>query len=405
MTTVDPSPVRRTRRLVGAAVLVLLGGAVTSGATVVTAEAGLPAGVLTGVVAGPSAEAADCSRFRPADQVYFNDPRLDGDNDVQDVMECRIGQTPGGQTIRVATTNLDDPTLAQALIDADQRGVHVRVAVDRGRCDTGPANALRRQLGRTSGDRSKFRCVTKSGRTDSGVMHQKSLTITRTGGVSNVVLVGSANMTQEAYRDQWNDTFQYVRRPTIHRWYVTVFEQILADGATATPYREYTDGPARAQFLPTNSNTAAADPVLARIDGLDRGNLVRIAMYNWPRTDRGIWLRDAIIRQKRAGVRFRIAVGPAVNEGIVSELRGAGISVQKVYDDGCKAGHVEKTCNYTHTKFMTLRFTLGGRTEYRTWTGSDNFVDLLSAENIQRIGGRRIHDRYVAFFRRMVGAY
>lgn len=371
------------------------------------AAAALAAASATTITTAPSAHAASL-----ISQAYFNDPDAAGANNIRYLFHDRFDGAPAGSTARVVMWNIDDAYVIDAMIAADRRGVNVKVITAKANCDN--ASWLVSVLGTNRSAGSWIYCSPGSTRSDGGTMHQKSVTFSSTGGTPYVTLVGSANMTEEAWRDQWTDMFQYADRKDVYDAYNDVFA-IQEDGVSLpSPYRTWTaaDGIARANFFPVNdeSPTAADDPVLTRLQNLpDNANTTILVANYATHGARGDWLVDELIAKKRAGATVRFISGPPTSDALEDRMRSAGIPVTRAFDADCAAvdTHVERTCNYIHLKAMTAKYWADGQWNYRSYTGSDNWSpDSLNNDEVtQRIGGERIYSDYVDFFHTIEARY
>ena len=345
---------------------------------------------------------------------YFNDPDAPNDNFIRYLFQDRFNQAPAGSTARVVMYNIDDENVVNAMINAFSRGVDVKVILANKNCDGDQASRLRGVLNRSSTDGSWMHCPVGSARSAGGVVHQKSVTFSQTGGTPYVTLVGSANMTEEAWRDQWTDMFQYADRKDVYDAYNDVFALQAAGDDMGSPYRTWTadDGVARANFFPVNDETptSADDPVLTRLQNLpDNGNTT-IVVANYSTHDaRGTWLVNELIAKKRAGATVRFISGPPTSDALEDKMRAAGIPVTRAFDPDCASPdtHVAGTCNYIHLKGMVAKYWEDGQWNYRSYTGSDNWSDdaLNNDDVTQRIGGEGTYDDYLAFFRTIEARY
>ncbi|HYF74496.1 MAG TPA: phospholipase D-like domain-containing protein [Nocardioides sp.] len=372
-----------------------------------------------------SARVADCSSFLPAaNKAYFNNPKIQGGetpqtqgNDIQDLFECDIAAAPRGSTIRVATWNMSDPTIADALLAAFRRGVRVQVVMARANCDDEAVRPLKRAVG-TDHRRSSFlTCASGSARdAGPGTMHQKSITFTKVGSVDHVTLVGSANMTKEGYSDQWVDMFQYVERKDVFDDYNSVFELQKRDRNMTSPFRQFTPPGEKhgMWFFPVNTEapTSADDPVYSEILSIPAGDAthpttIRVATYA-AHGSRADWLASALVSRHQAGARVRVLTGPPASVAFENRLRSAGIPVVHAFDsETCPVEKDDPDCDYIHLKLMTAKYWDGSSWAYRVWTGSDNWTNpsLNNDEVVQRIGGPAAYRQYQRFLATITRTY
>lgn len=363
---------------------------------------------LTGaIVAGPAAEPAHAVGLmtRP----YVNDPDAVGANDIRYLVHDRFDAASAGSLVRVNSWNISDTYVTDAMIDAHRRGVNVRVIMARTNCNADLVAAL----GTNQTRRSWILCATGSTRGPGGTMHQKSLTFSSTGGSDHVTIVGSANLTEESWRDQWVDMFQFADRKDVYDAYNEVFAvQKLDDDASQNYFTaSFNGGVGRANFYPVEDPTpdAGDDPVVDRLAGLPSNADTTIYVANYAFFGpRGAWIADRLIAKKQAGATVHVITGPPSGDDLEARLQDAGIPVTRAFDASCAgADHVELSCNYIHLKAMTATYVEGGVRRYRTFTGSDNWaLNALSADEVtHRIGGRATHDAYVELFRTIEARY
>lgn len=344
-------------------------------------------------------------------RAIFNDPDAAEANYIRYLMHDRFQEAPAGSTARVVTYNITDDYVMDAMIAAAQRGVHVKVIVANANCDS--AARLRNALGTDRSKASWIYCSPGSTRSDGGVVHQKSFTFSSTGGTPWVTIVGSANITEEAWRDQWTEMFQYADRKDVYDAYNDVFELQKAGDKLESPYRTWTaaDGIARANFFPVNdeSPTSEDDPVLDRLQNLPDNANTTIWVANYATHGaRGRWLVDELIAKSHAGATVRFISGPPTSDDLEDDMRRAGIPVTRAFDAGCSdSSHVDRDCNYIHLKAMTAKYWADGQWNFRSYTGSDNWSSpgLNNDEVTQRIGGDRIYNDYVDFFQKIQARY
>lgn len=373
----------------------------------------------------PQPRAANCSSFLPAaNKAYFNNPKIQGGsspdtqgNDIQDLFECDIAAAPKGSTIRVATWNMSDATIANALLEAYRRGVHVQVVMAKANCDDKAVRPLRRAVG-TNHTRSSFiTCASGSARdAGPGTMHQKSVTFSQVGNVAHVTLVGSANMTVEGYADQWVDMYQYVERRDIFDRYNQVFDLQKRDQNMASPYRRFTPSGEKygMWFFPVNTETptSADDPVSSQIRSIPGGDsahptTIWVATYA-AHGARATWLASALVSRRQAGAQVRVLTGPPASVAFEERLGSAGIPVVHAFDrETCPVDQDDPDCDYIHLKLMTAKYWDGDSWAYRVWTGSDNWTtpSLNNDEVVHRIGGPVAYREYQRFLELVNATY
>lgn len=310
-----------------------------------------------------------------------------------------IDSTPPGATIRFAVFSFAWKPTADALIRAYHRGVHVQLVFDNHVVYSQEAR-LQRVLGKNPNRASFVRLCDHSCRGTSGNMHDKVFLFSRAGSASNIVMVGSDNLTAHNAQDQWSDLYTVVGEAPLYWMYSGVFDQLKYDRALLSPYIDATVDGYGAQFYPRPGTTMTTDPlyqILSNVQctGTDAaGNQVvtdlKISQHAWNGT-RGRYLADKVIELKRQGCTVSVIYGVGMGSAIRSILQNAGIAMS--------AGHVKGV--RTHQKTLLLSGIYDGDPAARiVWTGSHNWSNgaLRRDETILKITGEQSYDQYLANF-------
>ena len=120
-----------------------------------------------------------------------------------------IRHTPKGATIRIAVYSLDRMPVAQALVDAHRRGVRVQMLLNDHQ-DTAAMKVIRAAIGSNRHAKSFiYKCFESCRGTanEFNNMHAKWYSFTQAGKSTDVMALGSANMTLNADLHQWNDLY------------------------------------------------------------------------------------------------------------------------------------------------------------------------------------------------------
>jgi phosphatidylserine/phosphatidylglycerophosphate/cardiolipin synthase-like enzyme len=306
-----------------------------------------------------------------------------------------IRHTPRGATIRIVAYSFAIVPVADALIAADARGVHVQVVVDGRHSHAFPATqAVEDALG---GDRTRgsFMILTdQSARGRVSHSHQKSWSFSRTGSSRHVVMVGSTNLSILGTTHQYSDMYTFVDRPDLWHAFSAIFraqarDQPVTDPAVTDRLRGDT-----AYFFPGFS--MAHDPIADIIAGLPAkpSTHIRIVMFAW-HPPRGQRLVDLLLDKLRGGASVRIVRGPYIEQPL-DALRAAGAHVHRgVFSNG----------DMVHDKLMIVDDRRHGHRERFVTTGSDNWgnISFLRDDVDVRIGLRPAeYAGYLAFFRTLV---
>jgi len=287
--------------------------------------------------------------------------------------------------------------VADALLAAHRRGVHVQVLMNSHSAQWVPAEKLVPVLGSDPTKDSFFVLAHGSARGTGGVTHEKAWTFSQVGSTPDVVMIGSTNLTGYGTGVQFSDNYTYAGRADVYDVYARLFAVQKLDRAVAHPYVVDDVDHGSAYFFPKPGTTAATDPVVARIDALPSGpgTTIRVSQFSWW-DDRGRWIAKALAAKSRTGTHVEVLAGESVGSGIKDTLRAAGIAVHPgVWADGKRI----------HTKLMLADWTDGTGVHRSIWTGSDNWADqsFRNEETMLRVDDDPVaYAAYVRFFDRLV---
>ncbi|QZY28694.1 phospholipase D-like domain-containing protein [Nocardioides coralli] len=356
----------------------------------------LAAGLLIPLLTTTPAHAVDPG-YEAKPGAHFETPR---NSKLTNLLLRNIENTPSGAWIRVVAWSFTNGAIADALSDAADRGVVVRVLMARGQMGE---TATRLQTALAAHDQSWLRGSRNSARGAKRfagkytTLHQKSWTFSTTGASRRVSIVASANPTDNATDVQFMDAIQFVGNDRVYDKLRTVFEKQTRDKKVPKPFIRWGSKHAALIFSPWNSPTMA-DPVVGRIENLPPHARVRIANSAWY-GPRGARIAQAVAAHER-GQRGRdvwVLASKPMGEDVRSILRGAGIPVHK--------GWWSKR-RYHHHKYMTARWRgRGGDPVTRVWAGSENWSEPPRGndELVAMVKSFATHEKYVAFFDKVAG--
>lgn len=332
-----------------------------------------------------------------------------------------IKHTPTGQTIRIASYSFDRKDVADALLRAHRRGVHVQMVLNDNWTSTQTLR-LQRKLGHGLRAESSVRVCHQSCRGGPGNLHMKVYAFSKTGLVNDVVMTGSANMTDRAVSLQWNDLFTVIGNVGLYNTYVNVFNQLKADRPVRPRRVYYNSGAFDATFYRVKPNATvtslpmlarlpgpAQDPVMQRLQTVNcntsvgfgdahRHTILRIMMYGW-QGKRGIWLANEVAQLERRGCNIKATLSLA-GGNVVKILGRAHIPIQSTDWKYLSDGTVDF---YDHMKTLTVNGTIDGAATRSTWTGSENWsgMSFRNDELILQINQTRTYDLYLRKFNTM----
>jgi phosphatidylserine/phosphatidylglycerophosphate/cardiolipin synthase-like enzyme len=326
----------------------------------------------------------------------FNDPSgpVAEQDKIRDHVVSLIDGAEAGSTINVSMYTFTDNPVREALLAAKARGVSVKVIVDNHSSsavtDGGEYENLVAGLGT---DRSKsswvLNCGTNRGCIGTRVLpgqtgainHNKFFLFSRTGGVDNVVVQTSANMSGIQRTDLFNNAVT-IPDKGLYDIYQAYFADLVSYAGTAGLshyYKTPSSGAYKAYFFPRQETTGkpynddpSTDTIKLILDnvGCAGGTQVRMAANLFTRTE----IADKLVALENAGCKVTLAHDGAASsmsstvEGIISgkltqrvqcyEDRGAGVA---------KVG--------LHSKYLLVSGTYGGVAgKNLVFTGSHNYT-------------------------------
>jgi phosphatidylserine/phosphatidylglycerophosphate/cardiolipin synthase-like enzyme len=317
-------------------------------------------------------------------------------------IEATIDAAPPGATIRLAAYSLAMPSTARSLLRAHRRGVAVRVVVDDHSGGWRSVRALRAGLGTDPEADSFVQVCQRSCRGRGGNQHAKFVTVSRSGGASDVLMVGSMNFTSYAASRQWQDLYTVSGDRDVYDQFVRVFDEMALDRPQPPLALPETSEGFHADVSPVP--VAGGDPLLQRLarvrcrgatgrTGVHGRTMVRISMHAW-NGGRGLRLARRVARLAEQGCDVRVLAGIGFGPRVTALLRDGGVRYRDSGRDG----------RHTHEKLMFVSGHVGRNTAASyVWTGSHNWSDrsLRNDEVILRVSGRRQVTAYLANFNRI----
>jgi hypothetical protein len=318
-----------------------------------------------------------------------------------------------GSDIYVATWNLRTPSSVNSMLRAQKRGVRIHVIVAKENTTGGRKKGERtknRDFTRlTKGFKkaNKFRPVERrswtkkcahSCRGTSGIAHTKFYLFSNTGGRTNVVMYGSANMTDLAATNQWNDIFTVIGNVDLYNYMLTAYGQMWKDRPQPVPYMsaqfgnmQFINGPVQGPGAPNNLVMEDLNKVQCTGAGPGRGNgngktRIRIAMtaqldqvgLDIARKLHKLWDQGCDIK-----IVYAVFGNNVLNAYRAKGPRG-GVPIKQVVRD---LNHDGVYDFYLHTKFMTIDGVYDGDPNATlTVNGSTNWT---------QVGLRASDDSYV----------
>lgn len=318
----------------------------------------------------------------------FNKPQVGPHSDyrIEADLVKRIEQTPAGETIQSSMATMGRTPVAQALSDAQSRGVHVRLALDGGEYNSNPDNPARKILRHADLDQLVYchdpdsnstSCVSTR---ENAIDHDKFFMFSRTGDLHDVAWIASYNINETQNRWFNHATVLYGRSGLYHqfqRHMHHILNQDKNDDYYNSDVGTYsTDDQKMSVYLSPRSDSsggtepeASTDTIaqrLAKIRSYETGCRVDLAehIFSSLRTP----VAKELIRIAKLGCRVRIVYGPTLTQPIYDILHGVkGVTMRGYYD-----GRNSDKPITIHSKYIRIRANYDGRHRDMVLTGSHN---------------------------------
>ena len=347
----------------------------------------------------PGAVAAKKRPYRTPTGPFFNNPRGGPDSRfrIERQIVRAIEHTKKGHVIRFALYSFDRIGVARALIAARNRGVHVQILLNDHQ-DTRAMKMLRARLGKNRHKASFiYKCHSSCrGRRFKRHLHTKFYTFTRAGKSRHVLMVGSANLTLNAVKHQWNDLYLMSGNKPLFDQYVALFNDMKQDYKTPQPSYGFCGAAVGARCddsvdkyttlvfpRPVGRHNDPVLDILNRIrcvtpkegGGVRRTQLV-LSMHTI-RGNRGSYLAAAIRRKFADGCNFRVQfglIGARTKRVLGAPTHRGRIPLRST---GFDFNEDEEVDRYTHQKYFVIRGNYNGNPHtHLTFTGSSNWSSL-----------------------------
>jgi len=337
--------------------------------------------------------------YTPPSGAKFNNPLNDNrSREISRHIRRSIASVPRGSKIRVFSWNIKSRVFENALIGAHNRGVSVRVlmsnGIAEGQDDQGSYRRLRHDLAQHQASRrpdmkSWARTCVNSCRGEAGAAHSKFFTFSQVGKRSDVVMVGSPNLTQAAALHQWNELITFANRPTLYDAFLDVFAEASRDKPVSPAFFSATEGDTSAWFTPVGSDR---DPVLGilnkvRCQGASAGSGVRGATRVRIAADsmvgeRGLKVAERIRTLSNWGCNVKLlysVIGKRIAHTLFDKSgRGPVRAKHYVQDLDCDGAYD----NYLHMKSIAISGHYGSETgAHIVLNGSNNWSAFGAASD------------------------
>ncbi|MDR7255148.1 phosphatidylserine/phosphatidylglycerophosphate/cardiolipin synthase-like enzyme [Nocardioides sp. BE266] len=420
-------------RLVGSLCLVLVASMVAAGPGAASSDGS------SGADQGSAAVAAHAKpkpkKWKAPKGPYFNDPHLrKGWFNIERRVVDTIRHTPKGSTIRIAIYSLDRMPVAKALVEAHRRGVKVQMLLN-DHWENRAMKVIRAEIGKNRRKDSfiyKCKASCRGAKNEFNNLHSKFYLFSQAGKAQDLIAVGSANMTLNADRHQWNDLHFSDGNHVLFRQFVSLFNDMKKDYSTRQPPMYFCGTPVTGVcddsvdknttwVFPKNSgpkNDLVID-LLNKVqcltpDGNGGQTRTHLALsMHTMRGARGDYLAAAIRRKYAEGCDFRVSygligfhtkgvLGAPTRRGRIP-LRSTGLDYNTddnfdLNNDGIDDLILDY---YTHQKYLVIQGTYNGVPDTSmVLTGSVNWSSLSTANDEVwfTVRGARVAKKYLKNF-------
>ena len=352
-------------------------------------------------------------KWRPKSGVRFNEPRqAEKSHEINRYIRNAIANSPKGSQIRLVTWNYSNALFVNDIVAAHQRGVSVRIIMANGLAASQGAGSFyprtRDALAKGNAKRdpdmtSWFRTCMNSCRGKEGIQHGKFFMFSRTGGVNNVVMSTSANLTDAAAYVQWNDLLTIADRQVTWDNYTRVFKQMSRDKPIKKAFFTFEDGPYEGWFFP-NMGKLSDYNVIRMLDkvrcqgavgdaGQNGHTVIRVsqAVFNGKP---GSAVAGKLKALHERGCKIKLVYGVLNN---LARDRLEDIPKRTILEDTNADGYVDR---YIHMKALTISGNYDGkRSSHIVYQGSANWsgMSTLSDEQGFIIRSKELEKDYSRF--------
>ena len=338
---------------------------------------------------------------------------------INNRLKTVIDHAPRKSLIRIMSWNVMSRASTDHLLKAQRRGVTVRILMDSGNSSRAVPNPQWRRLqaGLSAGNHRNYhygnsaaRVCHKSCRGTGGQAHSKYYLFSQSGGSKDVVMEGSANFTEAAATNQWNDLYTFVGSAGVYKYAGSVFEQMWRDrpvGSKGGPYTQYKRPSYTLAFSPIKGKAFGGYPttnILKQYKSVkcrytQNGKARRTVIRMFPDVMRnGRGLRDAWLVKQLWDRGCDVKVGYTVLSVEAHRVLTKGgphgkLPLKHAATDPNHDGQFDK---YFHLKVLTFNGKIGNSHVYRVVQGSSNLsgASASSDENMGTFKTPSLVNRY-----------
>jgi phosphatidylserine/phosphatidylglycerophosphate/cardiolipin synthase-like enzyme len=323
--------------------------------------------------------------FAPRSGPIFNDPESGHAQQYAIIQQIKdnIDTAPKGSVIRVAVYSMDLNDVADALIAAHKRGVHVKILMDQ-HAKNDLWKRLVAELGakiNTSDSASSYAALCYGGCMAHHYSNGKPISWLHTkyflfsGGGKPTVTLTSSNPTAAQAEVAWNNSYTVVGNSGLYDAYVKNFTD-MSKGAAGTHrpgyYWTYGSNP-KAYYWPKAGG--ASDTIGGMLKLVTCSNTyptqLRIAMYQW--SDTRIAVAKQLVSMASKGCKITVIyTKDQVSSSVQSTLAKSRIDVRDTTHGTNADGYA---AHYTHNKYLLINGRYDGVSGRQiVMTGSANYT-------------------------------
>ena len=346
-------------------------------------------GVLMTLALGAGIAPAYAGDYQPNAGATFNVPRSTAEKEfrVERTITSAINHAKKGSLIRISLFSFDRKPVAQALIDAKKRGVHVQILLNDHQV-TGAQRMLHRALGKNRWNKNFSYECTNGCRSKGENNHIKFFLFSHTGKARDVVMTGSVNFTLNAVKNQYNDVYVKNNAPKLYDAFNVLFDQMRKDKPARPLWFSRQIG---TQFVlqatPFPNPGPKHDPIMSILGRVHckgarggTGNryhhtIVRVSMHAWD-GKRGTYIAQRLRNLYAAGCDVKVMYG----KGGYNVRRELGVRTKRGYvpahTNGYDTDEDGQVDLYTHQKELLISGNYAtDRSTSLVVTGSSNYQD------------------------------
>lgn len=345
--------------------------------------------VLSLFPSGPAAGQNSTATHGSGSYTMFNKPGVGGKPDyrIESDLVHRIEHTPAGETIQGSMYHFRREPVAQALSDAQARGVHVRLALTGDDYNTDPDTNPAYQILRAAGFDQLVYCGDSDGDStacvsdrDGSINHEKLFMFSQTGDMSDAVWIGSYNI-NPTMNVWFNHATVLYGRSGLYHHFQRHMEHMLAQDKDDDYYNSdvgtyHTDDGKVSTYLSPRADSSggteaegSTDTIAQRLKNIhtyEKGCRIDLAEHIFTSLRKPV--AEELTRIAKMGCKVRIVYGPTLTQPIYDILHGQpGITMRGYYD----ARNEDKPVTI-HSKYIRIRANYDGHHRDMVLTGSHN---------------------------------